>query len=102
MSANPKAEQSLLLREDRDGICTLIMNPPAQMNLLTSEMLDALQESFNQISADQRVREVLLPANGKGLCAGHDIKEIRAVKQPQKSEGLFGKCMRVMQSTTGV
>jgi enoyl-CoA hydratase/carnithine racemase len=102
MSANPKAEESLLLREDRDGICTLIMNRPAQMNLLTSEMLDALQESFNQISADQRVRVVVLAANGKGFCAGHDIKEIRALKELPKIEALFAKCSRMMQSITAL
>ena len=39
----PQAEQSILLREDRDGICTLTMNRPQQMNLLTTEMLEALQ-----------------------------------------------------------
>ena len=42
MSAVPKSDQPVLLREDRDGICTLTFNRPQQMNLLTSEMLAAL------------------------------------------------------------
>ena len=33
----------------RDGICTLTMNRPQQMNLLTSEMLAALQSAFDAI-----------------------------------------------------
>ena len=35
MSAVPQADQPVLLREDRDGICTLTLNRPQQMNLLT-------------------------------------------------------------------
>src|SRR5690349_22561786 len=98
MSANPKAEESILLREDRDGICTLTMNRPAQMNLLTSDMLDALQEAFEAIANDKRVRVVVLAANGKGFCAGHDLKEIKALKELPKIEALFAQCSRMMQT----
>jgi enoyl-CoA hydratase/carnithine racemase len=102
MSANPKAEESILLREDRDGICTLVMNRPQQMNLLTSEMLDALQGAFDAIAQDRRVRVVVLGAMGKGFCAGHDIKEIRALKELPKIEALFAKCSRMMQTITAL
>jgi enoyl-CoA hydratase/carnithine racemase len=102
MSANPKAEASILLREDREGVCTLTMNRPQQMNLLTSEMLDALQESFDAIAQDKRVRVVVLAASGKGFCAGHDIKEIRALKEQPKIEELFAKCSRMMQTITAL
>jgi enoyl-CoA hydratase/carnithine racemase len=102
MSANPRAEESILLREDRDGICTLVMNRPAHMNLLTSEMLDALQEAFDAIAQDKRVRVVVLGAMGKGFCAGHDIKEIRGLKDLPKIEALFAKCSRMMQTITAL
>ena len=102
MSANPQAAEDILLREDRDGVCTLIMNRPAQMNLLTSEMLDALQAAFEAIAEDRRVRVVILGASGKGFCAGHDIKEIRALKELPKIEALFAKCSRMMQAITAL
>jgi enoyl-CoA hydratase/carnithine racemase len=102
MSAIPKSEESILLREDRDGICTLVMNRPQQMNLLTSEMLDALQEALDAIAHDERVRVVVLGANGRGFCAGHDIKEIRALKEQPRIEALFAKCSRMMQTITAL
>jgi len=102
MSAIPKSEEAILLREDRDGICTLTLNRPQQMNLLTSEMLDALQEAFDAISQDKRVRVVVLGAMGKGFCAGHDIKEIRALKELPRIEALFAKCSRMMQTITSL
>ena len=42
MSANPVAQEPQVLREDREGVCTLTLNRPQQMNLLTTEMLMAL------------------------------------------------------------
>ena len=96
MSAVPQAEQPVLLREDRDGIATLTMNRPQQMNLLTSAMLLALQNAFDDIAKDSGVRVVVLAAAGKGFCAGHDLKEIRALKELPKIEGLFAQCSRMM------
>jgi len=98
MSALPQSDQPLLLREDRDGICTLTMNRPQQMNLLTTEMLSALQKSFDEIAKDNRVRVVVLAGAGKGFCAGHDLKEIKALKEQPKIEALFRQCSRMMQA----
>ena len=98
MSAVPQTEQPILLRDDRDGICTLTMNRPQQMNLLTSEMLSALQDAFDEISSNQEVRVVVIAGAGKGFCAGHDLKEIRALKELPKIEALFNQCSRMMQA----
>ena len=48
-------EPPVLLREDRDGVATLTMNRPQQMNLLTSEMLAALQAAFDAIARDPKI-----------------------------------------------
>jgi enoyl-CoA hydratase/carnithine racemase len=98
MSAVPKSDQPVLLREDRDGICTLTMNRPQQMNLLTGEMLSALQKEFDSFKNDRTVRVVVLTGTGKGFSAGHDLKEIKALKELPKIEALFGQCSRMMQT----
>ena len=98
MSAIPKPDDSILLREDRDGVCTLTMNRPQQMNLLTAEMLEALQEAFDSLTDNKQIRVVILAGAGRGFCAGHDLKEIRALKEQPKIEALFGQCSRMMQS----
>jgi enoyl-CoA hydratase/carnithine racemase len=41
---------------------------------------------------------VILAAAGKGFCAGHDLKEIRALKELPKIEALFAQCGRMMQT----
>jgi len=96
MSAQPQAQGAAVLREDRDGIASLTMHRPQQMNLLTSEMLSALQASLDQIAKDESTRVVILAAAGKGFCAGHDLKEIRALGEQPKIAGLFAQCSRMM------
>ena len=87
MSAVPQAEEPVLIREDRDGICTLTMNRPKQMNLLTSEMIAALQGALDAIAQEKDVHVVVLAGAGKGFCAGHDLKEIRALGEKQQDRG---------------
>jgi enoyl-CoA hydratase/carnithine racemase len=68
------------------------------MNLLTSEMLAALQAALDSIRNERQTRVVILAATGKGFCAGHDLKEIKALKELPKIEALFGQCSRMMQT----
>ena len=98
MSAVPRTEQPVLLREDRDGICTLTMNRPQQMNLLTGDMLSAIQQAFDLLKDDKQTRVIVLAATGRGFSAGHDLKEIKALKELPKIEALFGQCSRMMQT----
>jgi len=103
MSAVPRsADPSILLREDRDGICTLTMNRPQQMNLLTAEMLEALQEALDSLFSDRKTRVVILAAAGKGFCAGHDLKEIRALREQPAIGELFARCSRMMQTVAAL
>jgi enoyl-CoA hydratase/carnithine racemase len=59
-------------------------------------MLAALQGAFDAIARDANVRVVVLAAAGKGFCAGHDLKEIRALKEQPKIAQLFAACSRMM------
>jgi enoyl-CoA hydratase/carnithine racemase len=102
MNANLKADEALLLREDRDAICTLTMNRPQQMNLLTTEMLSSLQDAFDSLKSDKNIRVVILAAAGKGFCAGHDLKEIRALGEQPRIEALFAQCSRMMQTISAL
>ena len=58
------ANESVLLRDDRDGVVTLTLNRPAQFNALSAEMLAALQASLDDLAGDEGVRCVVLGASG--------------------------------------
>jgi enoyl-CoA hydratase/carnithine racemase len=96
-AARKTAEQEdILLREDSGGICRLTLNRPKQFNALSEAMLDALQNAFDEIAGDSSVRVVVITAEGKAFCAGHDLKEMRANPRREYYEYLFAKCGRVM------
>jgi enoyl-CoA hydratase/carnithine racemase len=86
----------VLLRDDNDGITRLTLNRPAQYNALSGAMLDELQAALDAIDADDSVRVVILAANGKAFCPGHDLKEMRASEDPTDHRALFDKCSRMM------
>lgn len=87
-----------LLREDNGGIATLTLNRATQMNVLSSEMLDALQSALDDIASDPSVRVVVLAANGKAFCTGHNLKDMRANYTLEYQNQLFATCSNVMLS----
>ena len=90
------SDQSILLREDSDGITTLTLNRPAQYNALSGELLTELQTALDEINQDESVRVVIIAANGKAFCPGHDLKEMRASEERKVHQALFDKCSKMM------
>jgi enoyl-CoA hydratase/carnithine racemase len=100
MSANPQTTQpdSILLREDREGVATLTLNRPAQFNSLSQAMLGELQKALDAIAADANVRAVVIAGAGKAFCAGHDLKEMRSNRSKDFVQALFDQCSRMMMT----
>ncbi len=85
-----------ILRHDADGIATLTLNRSGNVNTLSSEMLTALQNTFEAIAADRSVRAVVIASTGHVFCAGHDLKEMRANPAEEFQRELFSRCGRMM------
>ncbi len=94
---NPQSE-GYLLRESADGVVTLRLNRPQQLNALSEGMLAALQQAFDQLATDPAVRCVVIAAAGKNFCAGHDLAEMQAQRRQGYYQELFARCGRIMQS----
>ena len=95
-SADQLASEDILLRDERDGIVTLTLNRPSQYNALSGEMLDALQAALDDIDRDESARVVIIAANGKAFCPGHDLKEMRSSEKREFHQALFDRCSRMM------
>lgn len=101
MTSNATTQtETLLLTETKDGIATLTLNRPDQFNALSRALIDELQSTFDRIAADPAVSVVVLAAHGRGFCAGHDLKEIRAMGTVSDVESLFARCSRMMMTIT--
>lgn len=82
-------------RDDR-GVNWLTLNRPAAFNTLSEEMLAALQAALEAVAADSGARIVVLAAEGKAFCAGHNLKEMRAQPELAYYQKLFAQCTRMM------
>jgi enoyl-CoA hydratase/carnithine racemase len=94
-------EEPFVLTTVANGVATLTLNRTERFNLLSSQMIAAIQAELSAIASSTSVRVVILAANGKGFCAGHDLKEMR-VHAGDKSwqRQLFDDCSRMMVSLT--
>ncbi|MES2686211.1 MAG: enoyl-CoA hydratase [Pseudomonadota bacterium] len=81
---------------DERGVHRLTLNRPDTFNTLGEEMLTALQAALDTVAADPQARIVVLAAQGKAFCAGHNLKEMRAQPELAYYQKLFAQCTRMM------
>jgi enoyl-CoA hydratase/carnithine racemase len=92
-----ETEEPLVLRSrDARGVVTLTLNRPQAFNALSEAMLGQLQRELNAIASDESVRVLVIAAEGKAFCAGHDLKEMRANPSLEYYEQLFTQCSDLM------
>ena len=97
----------LVERQDIGHVTRLTMNDPSRLNALSLAMLDRLQSELATIAADPSVRVVILAGAGKAFCAGHDLREIQAVRAAPDGgaaafAGLFDRCTQFMLAITAL
>lgn len=86
----------VLETRDARGVVTLTMNRPATFNALGEEMLGALQAALDRVADDEGARAVVIAAEGKAFCPGHNLKEMQARPELAYYQQLFAQCSRMM------
>lgn len=102
-STEQQANESVLLRDDRDSMAVLTLNRPKARNCLSEELLNALQREIDEIAESKTVKVAIINANGPVFSSGHDIKELEAHRSdPDGGRGyyekIFALCSRLMTS----
>ncbi len=96
---DPAATQAepVLLRTTEHGVALLTLNRPRQYNSLNGALIAALTEALDALARDDSVRVVMITGAGKAFCAGHDLKEMRALPDKAQVDALFGACSAMMR-----
>ena len=89
----------VLTRVERE-VCFLTLNRGDRYNPLSRDMIAALRSELGRVSDDPAIRCVVLGAEGKGFCAGHDLKELRAHNDIAWQRELFAACNDLMVAIT--
>jgi enoyl-CoA hydratase/carnithine racemase len=61
-----------------DGIATVTLNRPEKRNALSRALLEALRRGFGELDREDRVRVVVVRAEGPAFCSGMDLEELGA------------------------
>ena len=90
--------QTIEIETDARGVATLWLARADKHNALNAAMMAELTEAARALGADDTVRVVVLAANGKAFCAGHNLKDMAAQPQLAYYQTLFAQCSRMMLS----
>ena len=87
-------------REDDGGVARLTLRDPDRLNALSDEMLAALRAALEEVAGGD-ARVVVLAAEGRAFCAGHDLRQMQAMRQAEDDGAeafvdLFARCSEVM------
>jgi enoyl-CoA hydratase/carnithine racemase len=96
-------ELETVTSQRRGGVATLTLPGAPRLNPLSSAVIDALLEELWRLAGDVESRVVIIRAEGRGFCAGHDLAEMRAPRGSSDEElafhrDLFARCSRMMQA----
>ncbi|MBF6992295.1 MULTISPECIES: crotonase/enoyl-CoA hydratase family protein [Cupriavidus] len=56
-----------------DGVATITLHRPDQLNAFTAQMMQDLIAAFDATDADDNVRAVIVTGSGRAFCAGADL-----------------------------
>ena len=91
-----KSYKNIILSIDKKGIAKIILAEPSTYNALSFKTILSLIEIFKKLNLDNKVKVIIIEGQGKGFCAGHDLKEISGLKGKSEYQRLFNKCSELM------
>lgn len=90
------------LKLERDGqIAVLTLNRPQRRNALSLELMQEVIACLHEIGDDRGVRAVILAAEGKVFCSGHDLSEMVG-KTINDYRQIFDVCTEMMTKVQSI
>ncbi len=84
------------LRIERDGnLAYLVLNRPQRFNALSRNLIREMIQALEGLRDDETVRVVIIRAEGKHFCTGHDLKEM-VDGDTADYRDIFTNCIRMM------
>ena len=91
-----KENPNIIVTFFTEGISRIKLNEPSNYNALSSKTIKSLINIFKSLNNDNKTKVIILEGSGKGFSAGHDLKEIRSLKNKPKYKKLFNSCSKLM------
>ena len=83
-----------------EGIATITLNRPHQLNAINPELLSDFKSALDQANADDDVQTIMLCGAGRAFCAGDDLKEFsQQILDPNETRAYI---QRIQDITRGL
>jgi enoyl-CoA hydratase len=90
--------EDILIKDVRDGIATLTLNRPRQMNALSAELRRQFVAAVDELAVDDSVAVVIITGAGeKAFTAGVDLKELETAPLTTAELGADAPISRAMR-----
>ena len=102
MSANLESpagvttDEPLVRVERRGPVLHITLNRAGKYNVLSEAMIASLKATLERVASDCEVRVVVLAAEGRAFCAGHDLTEMGSDVGIDEMRALFRACSDLM------
>ena len=88
---------------NENGVMRFNLNSPENLNALSENMMDLIQNGLDKASLDKNVRVIIISGEGSTFSSGHDLKELKAARKgTDKGKKYFlkimKKCSKMMQT----
>ena len=91
-----KKAPNILIYSPIGGISRIKINTPKTYNALSTATLKLLIKAIKNLNDDNKTKVIILEGSGKGFSSGHNLKEIKSIKNKLKYKKLFNLCSRLM------
>jgi 2-(1,2-epoxy-1,2-dihydrophenyl)acetyl-CoA isomerase len=71
-----------IILERKDGIATLTLNRPENLNAINQKMTEELNSAMAEIAKDTGIRALVITGAGRGFCSGFDVGDMAQAAAP--------------------
>ena len=91
-------QSNIIVQSSNNGISRIKLNEPSTYNALSLNTLKSLIECFKNFNDDEKTKVIIIEGSGKGFSAGHNLKEIKSLKEKPDYKKLFNLCSELMMT----
>ena len=66
---------------NENGVIRFNLNSPENLNALSENMMDLMQNALDKASHNKNVRVIIISGEGSTFSSGHDLKELKAARK---------------------
>ncbi len=74
-------KSNIKIKKISSDIASIIIDEPKTYNALSFKNLNDLIKILKKFDSDKKVKVIILQGAGKGFSAGHNLKEVKSLKE---------------------